>query len=174
MSTLQRNIEPIGNAWLARQVLASLTREAERATPKETGGILLGYWADDVPVITRAVGPGPEALHGRYGFMPDHKYQEKEIARLYEASDRTIEYLGDWHTHPGAAADLSPKDEATLKTIAAHRPARVARPLMLILSPGPEWVPTVWQGELKGRLLRRRKLTVRRLALQIFDERALH
>jgi integrative and conjugative element protein (TIGR02256 family) len=166
---VQRQVKSISNVWIDRHVLGWLCNEASRAAPAETGGVMLGYWADDVPVITHAIGPGPDASHGPSSFIPDYDYQDEEIARLYTLSNRKLAYLGDWHTHPAAEAYLSEKDIGTLRRIAAYRYARVSQPLMLILAPGPRWNPHVWQGQLKGRMFRRRKLVTQRLHVLFFD-----
>lgn len=106
--------------------------------PFETGGILMGYWGSATEaVITAVIGPGPKAVHKKRAFRPDSAYHEQEIARLYAQSGRTETYLGDWHTHPGAAAYMSFRDEETLSTIANHKEARLQTPLMMILGTRP-------------------------------------
>lgn len=159
-------------AWIPRDVLSFLTGEAQSKAPCETGGVLLGYWYPNggSVVVTRAVGPGPAAVHETGRFVPDHEYHVREVRRLYRESGRRLRYLGDWHTHPGAAAYLSPKDRRTLRRIASDRQARAREPLMVILAPGPGWEPHVWCSTIKGRLLCR-KLRTRRLRVQIFGTR---
>lgn len=106
--------------------------------PLETGGVLMGYWGSaNEAVITAVIGPGPKAMHKKRSFRPDSAYHEQEIARLYAESGRTETYLGDWHTHPGAAAYMSFRDEETLNTIANYQEARLQRPLMMILGTDP-------------------------------------
>jgi integrative and conjugative element protein (TIGR02256 family) len=160
--------------WLSRETFGEMTDEADRWAPLETGGNLLGYHATDAGavVVTHAVGPGPHAVHERTRFVPDQDYHVSEIARLYAASGRQLQYLGDWHCHPGGAAELSRTDQGTLKRIAAAPAARASRPLMCVLAPGPRWDAAVWQGELRHprRCWSRRQLALRRLEVQLFDE----
>ena len=134
--------------WLPRADYRGMTTEADRAAPDETGGVLLGYVTGDAIVVTSVVGPGPQARHAAEAFVPDYEYQEREIARLYEAAGRTLRYLGDWHTHPGAAAYMSRRDRATIGRIARHADARAAAPAMVILgrdAPGARaWAPRAW------------------------------
>jgi len=120
---------------LARALLRQLRAESLRTFPNETGGILMGWWsADDHGATVRSViGPGPKAQHGRYTFIPDDEWQEREVARLYQESGRTLSYLGDWHTHPYGIPTPSIRDRRTLCRIARHRAARAPQPLMLIL-----------------------------------------
>ncbi len=136
-----------GIAWVSERNLAEMVCEAERVSPDETGGALIGYWAEPYreAVITDVTGPGPNALHFPYNFLPDDEYQEAEIARLYHASGRLHTYLGDWHTHPRSSSDLSRLDRRTLRKVATHPEARAPVPLMAVLGGGPRWTLKVWK-----------------------------
>lgn len=119
---------------MKKSVLLAIQEEATLWGDKETGGVLMGYWSDeDTAVITTLVGPGQRAIHKPEFFIPDQVYHEKEIERIYTASNRTETYLGDWHTHPHARAYLSQQDKSTLRKIARYKPARLSKPLMFIL-----------------------------------------
>jgi integrative and conjugative element protein (TIGR02256 family) len=144
-----------GTAWIPDHILQLLFAEADRFAPKETGGILLGYWSDSPrePVITQHIDAGPGALHAPGRFRPDHEYQEAEISRRYAASNRTLSYLGDWHSHPRGSTSLSVTDVSTLRRIALSRQARAQQPLMLIIAEGPRWLPTAWTLRRKRRCL---------------------
>jgi len=110
-----------------------MAAEANRRYPLETGGVLVGYVADNAEsVILYVFGPGPNASHRRRRFLPDHEWQCKQINRLFEDSDGTYVYLGDWHTHPDATGRMSWLDHLTLRAIAKHPEARLVSPLMLI------------------------------------------
>ncbi|HEY0995641.1 MAG TPA: Mov34/MPN/PAD-1 family protein [Gemmatimonadaceae bacterium] len=157
-----------GVIWLPHEVFMRIAHEATRVAPNETGGVLLGYWvrSADSPggpevVVTEAVGPGPGAVHERSWFIPDHAYQEREIARLYEASGRMATYLGDWHAHPDGPAALSTRDLATLRRIASAPAARAPRPIMLLLTGGKPWIAHAWFGVLDADRWRRQLRTVR-------------
>jgi integrative and conjugative element protein (TIGR02256 family) len=99
-------------------------------------------------VVTHAVGPGPSALHEPKAFSPDSEWQAAQIAELYECSERRLDYLGDWHTHPGGVARPSRRDEATLVKIASTRSARCPEPVMVILGSrdgaSADWGPRVY------------------------------
>src|SRR5690349_1056527 len=135
-------------AWLSKGTLSQMIGEADRAYPKETGGVLLGYWA--VPfselVVTGAIGPGPRAVHCKDSFLPDHEYQADQIARWYHATGRLHTYLGDWHTHPNSTAQLSRTDRRTLRTIATETAARSPVPVMAILADTSPWTLRIWRG----------------------------
>ena len=138
--------------------------------PKESGGVLLGYWANfpNEAVVTNVVGPGPLALHERFRFTPDYEFHYHEIDRLYSTSLRTIQYLGDWHSHPGGTERLSDLDKVTLARIACYKDARAPQPVMLVVSPGPSWSPTAHQGSVKRRILRGCQLSLRQMEVTLF------
>lgn len=121
--------------------------EADQSYPCETGGVLMGYWAFPYTeiVITQAIGPGPQAFHDRFSFIPDHQFHDLEIARVYETSGRLHTYLGDWHSHPDSSAYISKLDSQTLKKIASYGPARTMVPLMAILGAGAPWELRIWK-----------------------------
>jgi len=62
-------------AWLDRRVFDEIVAEANCWSPKETGGILMGYWPNwDEVVITNWIGPGNKAVHNLYSFCPDSEW----------------------------------------------------------------------------------------------------
>lgn len=136
----------IGVVWISKDILSAMTTEAERKLPDETGGVILGYLNEQYneAVIARITGPGPKAVHRRYSFTPDYKYQESEIAKHYRESGRLHTYLGDWHTHPRGSVSLSNTDRRTLRRIAMYKDARLPIPLMAILGGISGWNLKFW------------------------------
>lgn len=171
MSVVLQLVTKPERLWLAETVMAEMTAECDRVAPNETGGILLGYWGDTTPepVITLSVGPGPDAVHERERFVPDHRYQSAEIARLYDSSKRTLNYLGDWHSHPGGGGGLSVLDRRTLRRIARCRTARAAQPVMLIMAGELAWEPTAWIRERSRWWVCFPGWSVRQLPVRVFD-----
>jgi integrative and conjugative element protein (TIGR02256 family) len=152
--------------WLHESIRDDLIKQAGSHAPNETGGILLGYRhsATEV-VITDAIGPGPTADHRRTGFRPDAQWQTRELARRYHEAGRRIEYLGDWHTHPGGTTTPSSTDRRTLHAIARHPEARCPQPIMAIIAAEHPWTLAIRQSS--PRSLRRSRLTV--LAIQLYQ-----
>lgn len=136
----------LGTAWLQRAVLDRLLADAYQWAPQETGGLLLGYrHGPREIVITDAVAAGPDAEHRQDGFTPDGDWQRAELARRYQEAGRRLQYLGDWHTHPGGSTILSRTDRRTLTAIARHRAARCPQPVMGVLAGGDPWILAVRQ-----------------------------
>jgi integrative and conjugative element protein (TIGR02256 family) len=133
-------------AWISSQSLNALRAEADRSYDNETGGVLIGYWADSRNVVvTATAGPGPDALHRRYSYEHDHDWEATQIAAEYERSGRAHVYIGDWHTHPNASsARLSGTDKRALRKVLNSSDARLNQTLMLVLFGQPR----EWQADL--------------------------
>jgi integrative and conjugative element protein (TIGR02256 family) len=127
--------------WIAVAALTQMRELAAGHAPLETGGMLLGYDADNhEAVVTNIIGPGPKARHRRMRFRPDHEYQQERLERHFALTEGRETYLGDWHTHPSGSCDLSWLDKRVLVRIAKTPAARTAHPIMLVLADGkPEW-----------------------------------
>jgi integrative and conjugative element protein (TIGR02256 family) len=145
---------PTVTAWISFDILRSLVSEADKRYPLETGGVLIGYWAEAADVVvTASVGPGPASVHNRFSYQHDHDWEASKIAERYEQSGRSEIYIGDWHTHPDASrGDLSFMDRRSIRRVIKSPDARVARPLMSVLFGEPgHWQFTTWVGELRPR-----------------------
>lgn len=136
--------KPLRCVWISERVIRDMVRESDAEFPRETGGVLLGYFAADQAVVTEIVGPGPKAIHRSMSFVPDYEFQASKIAAAYEASGRLHVYIGEWHTHPAGALRLSGKDRNTLIRVANHKEARLATPLMMLLAGGVRWDLAAW------------------------------
>lgn len=78
----------------------------------ETGGALFGVdRADGVLELRHATDAGPNAVRRRDYFLRDLAYTEREADRLF-ALDGS-EWVGEWHTHLGAALIPSVLDMTT-------------------------------------------------------------
>lgn len=155
--------------WLCGTAHEYMLKVADRSSPNETGGVLMGYISKTgEPVITNVVGPGPKAEHSRMAFVPDYGFHEREVARIYAASRRCITYMGDWHTHPMGSEKLSNKDRDTIRTIARSSGARMSTPVMLILSDDTDWTLVAWQGKEKKSFFLRSKVAIDPIEVQIY------
>lgn len=142
--------------------------EALRSSPLETGGVLMGYWAQDggQVVITHSIAAGPAAKHGDSTFEPDAIYQQKQVAQIYADSGRLYTYLGDWHSHPQPGEQLSRRDKRTLYLIGTDRRARTATPIMGIITRRPRWDLILWKASIRRFA---RKVSLSRLQIRSFS-----
>lgn len=125
--------------WIANACHAEMLKLAQHHYPFETGGMLLGYQADNGEAVVKAIiGPGPKARHGRFRFCPDADYQQEKLESHFARTDGQETYLGDWHTHPRGLAVLSRLDKRTLARIATTPSSGTVQPIMMVLS-GGQW-----------------------------------
>lgn len=95
--------------------------------------MLLGWEADGQVVVHVLIGPGPKARYTPYRFEPDGHWQQHQLDVTYHRSDRTVTYLGDWHSHPRGSSSPSSCDTDTAADISGWHPARTPQPITLIL-----------------------------------------
>jgi integrative and conjugative element protein (TIGR02256 family) len=131
-------------AWVTPPLLEEMHAGAEEHVPNETGGMLVGYWAAGDVVITSVTQAGPRATHQRDRYEPDASHDLRLIAELYRESGRHWTYLGDWHSHTLKGDRLSDLDRTTLRTIADATSARLARPVMVIVTVGTDPSTAIW------------------------------
>lgn len=140
--------------WIKKDIIYEIFSSGNSWSPKETGGVLMGYMTSDHYVVTNLIGPGPNAVHSLFSFEPDQEFHKQEIADLYEQSRQRTTYLGDWHTHPNSYPYLSSMDKKTAQKIASYSVARLSNPIMLVAAP-PTFDYKAWiykKGYLKENL----------------------
>ncbi|MBR9883480.1 MAG: hypothetical protein GYB21_07405 [Oceanospirillales bacterium] len=141
----------MSKVWIHESAFTAMANEASKKYPLETGGVLVGYVANDrIPVVMATIGPGENAKHARTRFHPDHDWQCEQLDKLYDQSEGQLVYLGDWHTHPNGSPQMSWLDRRTLRSIAGHSSAQCNAPLMLIGGGEPSqwrWITHQYQAE---------------------------
>ncbi len=156
--------------WMPEAMRQVCVDEASHTIPLETGGTFMGWWADSgTAVIRAAIGPGPNASHGRHHFQPDQDWQLDQIARHYEASGRRETYLGDWHSHPNASGGaLSWTDRRVLRRVINTPSARCPTPLMIIFWGNPDgWQIATWRARLHFRPILWDRLILEQAAMKL-------
>jgi integrative and conjugative element protein (TIGR02256 family) len=118
-----------------------LRQMRDKALPKESGGVLLGY-TDQMTVrtyVVDALSPPPDSYHSREEFR---RGVQGLAARVKEAAERTaniVGYIGEWHSHPqGVKADPSHTDLFQLVELAMILRQDGAQALMLIVGDSDE------------------------------------
>jgi integrative and conjugative element protein (TIGR02256 family) len=119
--------------WTDGATLDLVTGAGRAALPRETGGILLGHFADGEPIVTVApVVPDPSATRIRY--RRDAQSAARTLSHQLAADKSGIlGYLGEWHTHP---LPLGPSrtDRQAISVLATDGGYDV---LLLVLALGP-------------------------------------
>jgi integrative and conjugative element protein (TIGR02256 family) len=83
--------------YLCTSAFDVLLREASAWVGEETGGILIGYEAENAIVITTVTGPGRACRRTRHRIELDTTYIQAEVDKAARAG---YQYQGSWHTHP--------------------------------------------------------------------------
>lgn len=105
---------------LSDEVWRSILENSLAVPDRETGGILMGRFRDpqDGPLrITaeRSSGPGEGACLGTDIFRPEMEHYRERMAHYRRTMG--LEYVGEWHKHPGALGELSRLDIRTAREI---------------------------------------------------------
>jgi integrative and conjugative element protein (TIGR02256 family) len=92
-----------GVVELSEPAATVISRQRQlNSTASEAGGMLLGRLingSDDV-IIDEVTEPASSDRRGRLFFMRSKKHAQQHVNSAWEESERTRNYLGEWHTHP--------------------------------------------------------------------------
>ncbi|MGW6695088.1 Mov34/MPN/PAD-1 family protein [Rhodococcus sp. NPDC054953] len=129
------------------------------ALPREIGGILAGFRAEDQVVVTRAA-VVTDAGSSRRDYQLLKHHAADELTRLKAGAAPVVGFVGDWHTHP---ADVPPSsiDIASLEVVARAAGDMVA----LIVLPFADGKPRPAHGRVgcrlgSSRLIRRAQVSI--------------
>lgn len=67
---------------------------------REAGGLLLGLRRGPHIEVVTITTPMPGDMRSRTSFLRRDPYHFQMAQRLWQESNRTIGYIGEWHTHP--------------------------------------------------------------------------
>lgn len=147
-----------GLAWLVRRLQEIDTETARRPVPEEfevkrveltypctleiekcmrhqsnfeTGGVLFGRVTEGVVRVETVTGPGPQALRTTSTFAMDDSYAQGWLDAMYKLAPQQ-EYLGEWHSHPGASLKPSLVDERSALILTNAQGTHIDVPVLLI------------------------------------------
>lgn len=121
-------------------------RQRESAAT-ESGGILLGYRRGAHLHVVQATTPGHGDHGTRVSFRRSANGHREQALSGWHRSDRTLDYLGEWHTHPEQAPSPSGTDHRAWAELLAARPDRSLVFLILGIDKG------LWLGYGQGETL---------------------
>jgi integrative and conjugative element protein (TIGR02256 family) len=113
---------------VASSVALFIAERAQQAAPKETGGLLLGWWEDTTVVVGHAVEVSDPDATTRTWSRREQAAQAALESALRDLGHPWLGYVGDWHSHP-AIADASPTDERSLRQASSQ----YTKPLALLV-----------------------------------------
>jgi integrative and conjugative element protein (TIGR02256 family) len=111
-----------------------LRRACGKAGDRETGGVLVGFYADDgeCAYVTEVGHPPPDSEAGPTWFNRGIRGLREWLEELWGARRRTY-YLGEWHYHPRASPEASGDDRKQMLRISKDRKIRCPEPVLLIV-----------------------------------------
>lgn len=115
------------------EILSRILELSRRAAPRETGGILVGFYTEsqNCAVVTEVSGAPSDSKSGRTFFVRGTAGLQRWLDKLWHKEPR--HYLGDWHFHPDAEPVPSPTDETQIKAIANAEAWKCPEPVLLIV-----------------------------------------
>lgn len=133
-----------GSILIEPQVVDLVSSYCQHQTGSlESGGILLGYRRGDHLHIVEATTPQPDDKRMRFRFFRRDYNHQKVAIRQWELSGNTMDYVGEWHTHPETEPTPSSLDMTEWTKICCVRQAS-----MVFLIAG--WTDTFWLGIGRG------------------------
>jgi len=128
--------------WMVRlshKAYSTIQAQTATALPNETGGLLVGFihYKRKIIYITRALRPPPDSAGFPYAFKLGVQDVPEQLQEIYQRTGGVISYVGEWHSHPNGADQLSPIDLAAAKQISAHlRRAGIPTHIMIATTRG--------------------------------------
>ena len=119
---------------LEEQVQRELIRVCTKSGELETGGILIGYYTDDLStaVVNEVSSPPTDSVRGFSSFSRGVVGLSRLLKRRWNSANRTY-YLGEWHYHPVMQIKPSCIDMAQMLAIQADSKYYCNEPILLIV-----------------------------------------
>lgn len=112
---------------------------ADRATPIETGGILLGYRSGrSVRVVGAAEVADPNATEASFTLRRDAAQARLDEVRSHFPAGSPVGFVGEWHVHPQASPPSS-IDRRSIARLGRHYRRRVVS--VVVVREQTSWVP---------------------------------
>lgn len=120
---------------VAESALASAEASARTASPRELGGILVGWWEGDGAAVVLDLLTIPDHRAGHAHYERRHSAAQQLLDEYLRSGARAnAGYIGEWHSHP-APQPPSSIDRAALRGIVRQARQPVA---LLVLSLVPD------------------------------------
>lgn len=81
----------------------------------EAAGVLIGERRENHIVIHAISEPGPCDIRSRFSVVRKSRHHQELVNELHRASSGTMNYLGEWHTHPERFPTPSSTDNSSWK-----------------------------------------------------------
>jgi integrative and conjugative element protein (TIGR02256 family) len=120
------------------------------AMASEAGGILLGSRRGRHIEVTMATSPKQSDKQGRTAFHRLSDYHQVYAIRAWRRLGKTVDYVGEWHTHPESTPSPSGVDKSEWSKLTRTRANEL---LFLIVGIEGIWAGVGFRGKLRPLLL---------------------
>ena len=97
------------------KVITTIQSGVKQFSDQECAGLLLGIKKDENVIwVLKSSGDGPMTRRSYGSVSPDVNYLNRLIRK---AESKGLQFLGEWHKHPGAFSEPSQGDVSTIKQI---------------------------------------------------------
>lgn len=110
-------------------VLDTMLKATRRHSPVEAGGLMLGLRRDRYLHVVEATTPYAWDRQSRVSFFRSSKAHRMRALRLWRKSGKRVDWLGEWHSHPGFSRTPSGTDLRNWRTLVKHRKAPMVFPI---------------------------------------------
>jgi len=120
--------------FISKGLLEEVGNYCRSARRNETGGIIVGGYSADLSsaIVDKILGPPSDSRSGFSWFV---KGVKETLDNLWQNQQQF--YLGEWHYHPYAAPNPSPRDLQQMHEVAHHPDFACPEPIMLIAGGDP-------------------------------------
>jgi len=113
-------------------ILEKMHKDCSASLPKETGGILVGYYSEDLnwATITRAYGPSRQSKRHCASFV---RFGFDYLPTLNRLWNKSQYYIGEWHFHPFSSASPSSIDVNTMLNLSSDKKLHCPEPVLIVV-----------------------------------------
>lgn len=102
------------------------------ASSNETGGILIGYYSENLSwaIVTKATAAPAGSIRHAFAFVREGKSLTRLLDKYWKQKQY---YLGEWHYHPNASAEPSSTDRNTMCKLANTTSLHCPEPILFVI-----------------------------------------
>lgn len=119
--------------YIADSVFSKIEKAVTVHYPKEFGGVFIGNSTSCDSLLIEDILIPDAYENGKTIFVRHPGSLNERLKLIYQESDGRIDYVGEWHSHPDAAAIPSSTDKEAIRNISKNEDINTATPIMAIV-----------------------------------------
>lgn len=136
----------VTNGWtvfVSRPLLSQMRSDRSEHLPNETGGVLIGSFdmSRQIAYVVDQIAAPPDSERRPTSYLRGCEGLEEQVERVRETTKGQLDYVGEWHSHPGKSTRASKKDKSLFAWLADYRMSDGVPALMAIAgSESSRWI----------------------------------